>query len=355
MPTYLNRWAHYVVGLLLACSTASAEQPKGVVVSFGLNLPPLVRQARHLGGARWTGESVEQKEQQAPFNEELEAARNAYLEADFLRCLSIGRGVDRDAALTRGDWRAVGQLIMLTAACAHGADQPAAARSLIEQLVIQQLDKESTLRKRPDFEELFQKVREEVRSRAPVEVELTSSPPATVMVDGRRVCRRTPCTVSLPHGEHHFLLRRIGVGQRAIRRRVPPRKDKVELSVSLDLLDRATASTHLAVAKPWTRGFAAAAATTYDAQVVAVVWKKKDRVRAMVYDRSTNKIVGRGKAASANNALKAALLQWQPPGQPFYKRPVFYVPVIVATAVATGLAIYFATRSPERRAALVFE
>src|SRR3982751_5947965 len=129
---------------------AADDTPAAVVVLNDLSSDGAVEAARETMSAHWRLErlSSEKPPERAPIPEVEELSR-AYLNADFLRCLTeLQRSsLDLDRLLEHGRRTEAGKVGTIAAACSLGAGDEARARELVRRLLVFELDDADTLRK----------------------------------------------------------------------------------------------------------------------------------------------------------------------------------------------------------------
>ncbi|MBK6848851.1 MAG: hypothetical protein IPG96_15385 [Proteobacteria bacterium] len=297
--------------------------------------------------------------------------REAYFEADFLRCLGMLQRPDLsfERFLERGAGASASTAGVFAAGCAHGADNVELARQLLARLFNHELDVTATLRlMRPDFQRLAEEVRRGFRTQRRVTWLVRTVPVAAeASVDGGvRRCSPTPCSVDVLPGQHVVVLRRLGYAARAVWH---DSSAGTIVNASLDEAARPEATEQLvdALARgadPGRPELGRLAATAYGASVVVLAWRGKRAGHAALFDRHVGRVVSRvsvvdpkrtSSAASADKAVRAAIDEWRgstmPP--PVYKRPLFWG-AVVGAAAATGTIVYLLLRSAQPEYEMVF-
>lgn len=350
---------------------AQDETIPGVVVSIGdADGPAAAAAARDAGGATWSLERLRASPRVAsrPPDDAVANLRDAYLAADFLRCLSATQAPELDVgALLAGAHReSVAAVTVFGAACALGAGDPEQAIRALRRAYAAELDVGDALAvTSPEVQTLAEEVRLALAARSRVDVAIATRPPgADVSVDGGgTTCAPTPCRVSLRPGVHNVAVTRLGYRPRHA---VEVVDEDRQIVLALDPAPAALARTQLAAAlaggmAPDDVSFARAAADAFEARVVAISRGSVDRAHAAVFDRARDRVLAR-VAASGDNAtassIRAAILEWRGLTEPtpLHQEPLLWVLVGagVLVAAAVGVLAYVLTRPPERRYDLVF-
>lgn len=343
--------------------------PAGVVVVVGAaDAAQALAAAEASGGAAWRLErlvAAAPRSEPEPPRAALESLRAAYLEADFLRCLT--RLQDPELAvphlLEAGHRAAAAQAGVFGAACAFGAQDAALARGLLESVFVAELDPTEALGvTTPDFQALAESVRVRVIEAARVAVTIRTRPSrASVQVDGGSTrCAATPCVLSLLAGEHVLSIGRLGYSTRVVRERF---EQTTARALSLDPASETVVRSQLADTlaggrSPGEIEISRAAASAFEVRVVVVAWSERDRVHAAVYDRARDGILARissdGSTASAS-AVRSVVSEWRGITEPtpLYAEPLFWATTI-GVAVLTGLTMYLLLRPGDTRYDIVF-
>src|SRR6185369_17351816 len=148
------------------------------------------------------------------------ALARAYLEADFLRCLTQlqSTSLDVDRLLERDRREEAARVGTFAGACALGAGDRPRARELVRRMLVRDLEDGDSLRRTtPEFQSLVDEERAVVRRLGRVAVEIKTTPErADVHIDGKLRCRSTPCRVHLISGEHIVMAEQLGRRSRAM-------------------------------------------------------------------------------------------------------------------------------------------
>jgi hypothetical protein len=130
-------------------------------------------------------------------------ARSAYVDADFEACLeALGAPTRVDDALGLRRRSVAARLAFWRAACAFAAGDETTASRVVERMATMRLPIPSDVElASPTFERLLADVYASVAARAPVEARLDATSSGAVLVDDLDRCA-TPCTLTLPPGEH---------------------------------------------------------------------------------------------------------------------------------------------------------
>ncbi len=349
----------------------AAETPVGVVLAVDeeLSLDEATAAARRAGGAQWRGTRLQAvrhvaRDASGPSDAVLDEMRNAYLEADFLRCLARAQRFAPEDVLASGAPTRAVALLTFGAACAHGAEEAATAERWARWLLAAGLEGQAPLEvTSADFQRYVDALRQQLGPRRTVRI-VTRPARARLRLDGRtQRCSSAPCTARLRPGPH--LLQASALGHRT-RRLVfevaaAPEPDE-QLVVALDPAPAEEVRGQLLEAlrsgsRPDDPRWMAAAADAEGARVLLVLWQRDERLHAAVYDaslgrRAAHASVPRERGVRA--VVLAAIETWRGlvEPRPVWKSPWFWVGT-VGTALVTGLLTWAALRPAEKRYDLV--
>jgi hypothetical protein len=312
----------------------------------------------------------------APIEEDLAAARKAYVAADFTPCLArtgeLARVTD---LLAQGERALAGRLLFWRIACRVGGGRLEDARRDAETFAVLELDPPADVEAAaPDVEALVAEAARRVAAlpRHPLRVTAAAPagrppPPAAVSIDGRpRLCA-TPCAIDLPAGDHAVRVDADGYAPQA-------RVARLEEPGGAVAFVLAAADPALA-AEQWTARHAGAAvdsaasmallATALRARSLAVIAAEPApkgtrlvgtlAVDGAVASRSERVAAGDAEAAATAPALLRDLLlrgRLLDAAPPLHRRPVFWVTVglaAVAAAAVTAALLWEPDRTVEVR------
>lgn len=222
---------------------------------------------------------------------ELEAARGAYLEADFPTCLE---GLENpllahEDTLAHGQIEVAIEVGVLRAACHLGIGNGDQARGALRDLYTRELDPATALEGTTiDVRSLAAQVRVEVTSGTRHAVTFRSTPPgAQVTIDGgSNQCARTPCRVTLIAGEHQITADLLG--HEMISRSLAVEEDR-ELNLALAPATSEDARSQLANtlatdASPGRVDVARTALIAFPSDLLVLTWENESESHAMMYD-----------------------------------------------------------------------
>lgn len=342
-------------------------RPEGVVLVVGdtAGEAALVG-ARRAGGGRFRGIAIRARAPEAPRapTAELEGLRAAYLEADFLRCLSRlqSEALDADDLLAAGLRAAATTSLVFGAACAFGAGDESLARARLERASAAELDVAADLAvTNPDFQRLAESVRAAVVGRERVRLRVTSDPTgARVHLDGRRQdCLATPCELTVVPGRHVLGLTHPGHAPRVVSQSI---EADAQLGFALDGAAPGTVSAQIEAAltegaEPDDPVLARAASLAYGARLLVVVFEDEGRTTATAFDRSRDAVVARVtvRGRDAETAAHAVVREWRGLTEPtpIARNPWFWIGTAGAAAV-TGLSMWLLLRPAPEQHDLVF-
>jgi hypothetical protein len=297
---------------------------------------------------------------------EIQAAIRAYVEADFLRCLTLvqSSALDLERLLEQRHRDPAAQLATVAAACAHGAGDELRARELVRRMLVRELDAPAILKRTtPDFQAVAEDERRALQRLTRISVEVQSSPTlAAIYVDGVLRCRQTPCRIQLIPGEHVVVGEAVGRRPRAL---TVVLEDDQKLTLALDEAPADEVRRHLGAAiasgtDPASIDISRAAAAAFAARVLVLVWLHKGRAHATLYDRAIDRLVAHVALDDRPNALPAAVRavvhEWRgnlANSRPILKQPAFWF-ITAGVALVSGAVVWFVTRPMEVRHDIVF-
>jgi hypothetical protein len=353
---------------LLAAGRARAAADLTAAVVVIDSLPPdgALAAARDQVSARWRLETLhaETAPAQSP-TADVETVSRAYLNADFLRCLTLlqSGSLDFDRLLERGRRAEAAQVGTIAAACALGAGDEGRARELVRRLLVRELDQPDNARKTtPQFQRVLEDERQVAQRWGRVTVEVRTEPPgASVHVDGLTRCPSSPCRLNLLRGEHVLLVERLG---RRPRTTTTMLDEDQTLTLALDPASAEEVRHQLAIAlgtgaDPSGADIARAASVAYGVGLLALVWQKGGQVHADVFQRSGGGLTHVAMDAAGPNpaarAVAAALREWKSDTGPrsMLRQPMFWT-TAVGVALVSAAAVFYFYRPLEPNHEIVF-
>jgi hypothetical protein len=347
---------------------AVSDAPPAAVVLVGELAPgAVVEAANDQVPARWRVERIwpEAPSPLAPLPDVATLTR-AYLEADFLHCLTeLQRAtLDLDRLLERGRRAEAARVGTLAAACAQGAGDAGRARELMRRLLVHGLDDPDTLHKTtPQFQALAEEERRTAQKWGRVAIEVRTDPPAaSVQIDGVLRCGVSPCLVHVARGEHMVLVEKLGRRPRAL---TASFDEDQTLTVALDVASADEVKRQLAVTlgsgtDPSGIDVARAATTAFGVGTVAVVWARGGRVHTTAFQRGagalTHVAMDTGPDA-VPRAVRSALHEWRndvgAPPRSMLRQPLFWT-TAAGVALLSAAAMFMISRPMDTRHDLVF-
>jgi hypothetical protein len=288
-----------VLALYFTASAHSApDSPGAIVVVGGLSPAGVVEAAHAQLPALWRLEVLKTNREPTPSNlvPELERVGQAYLEADFLRCLTQlnSASLNFDRLLEQGRRDDAARVGTYAAACALGARDEGHARNLVRRVLIRELDDAGVLRRTtPEFQRLAEDERQKLLLSGRVTLAVRTEPDgAAIEVDGAVRCPASPCRLPLLRGEHVIVAEKMGRTRRAVA--VLLENDQT-LAFGLELAPAEEARRQLAQtlatgADPSGIEMAKTASTAFGVGLVVLAWQRSGQVHANVYDRSADSL-----------------------------------------------------------------
>jgi PEGA domain len=345
----------------------AASDVAAAVVVVG-DLPPdgALEAAREQVPGRWRVEPLK-PEARPPVSPQadVELLSRAYLNADFLRCLTeLQRPtLDLERLLEEGRRMDAAHVGTIAAACSLGAGDEGRAREIVRRLLVRELDEPDFLRKTtPDFQRMAEDERHVAQRLPRVTVEVRTEPPgASVEVDGAMRCQMSPCRLHLLRGEHVVVTDKLGQRRRSLTAMLDADQT---LTVALDPaaadeIHRQLALTLGSGADPSGADIARAASTAYGVGLLALVWRKGGQVHANVFQRSGGGLTHVAMDATgpdpAARAVSTALREWRSETGPrsMLRQPLFWG-TAVGVALASAVAVFFLVRPKEPRHDVLF-
>jgi hypothetical protein len=328
---------------------ASADEPAAVVAIGNLPTDHAVDAAAAEIPAHWRLETLvpEAAPPPEPPTEPDKLAR-AYLEADFLRCLSEieHASLRLDQLLEQGRRPEAARTGTFAAACALGAGDEARARELLRRLLARELMEPAALRRTtPEFQRIAEEERLAGQRRGRVAVEIHTQPEgAQVRVDGIVRCTAAPCLLHLAHGEHALVAEKLGQRPRMMTAAIE--RDEtltVELeAASADETRRQLDAALGAGTDPSSMEISRCAASALGVGLLVLAWRQKGQVHAMVYRRSggaTTHVALADGPNGAARAVSAALREWRteaPPTRSMFREPLFWATAVGVAVLSAG-------------------
>ncbi len=287
----------------------------------------------------------------ATAQEQIAAARKSYINADFNKCLEQ---VADDSAMTNaladGDRTSAARVLLWRVACNVGAGKLEVARRSANQLAVFGLPVPAEVGSvSPEVEAVIAKGYQDASVAKPLPLVITGSEEgAEVQLDGRTTGCTTPCTLDVLEGSH--VIRLTADGSTAAHKLVRAEAPKTEAKVAL-----AAASPTLA-AQQWTSRYAqsgeaegsrsvrllATALRTSRLVLLSVEDGPSPRTKALlaVDGHITARTEREGPLSGELNGLLTDLLtrgNLLEPTPPVYKRPVFWIAIVLAAGAAAGI------------------
>lgn len=290
-------------------------------------------------------------------------ARRAYINAEFPACRALLDPIDA-LALLDGHRESAARVLVWRVACRVGEGDKSGARRDATAIAAAGLVLPADISAvTPDVELLIGDVTSKLAATTPTPLRVIARPiSARVSVDGRADSCVTPCTVTLAPGAHELAI--AADGFTSISRRVVAPNDR-ELAV--ELVEAAppiiAAQLQLRVARgapvddPSTLALAARAVRARQLIVFGVAGTHL--VGALYADGRIGARAERGAGAGdltrATGQLTHELLGTGGivPAKPLWRRPRFWISVVVASAITAGITGYLAFH-PDPRSKVVF-
>jgi hypothetical protein len=339
------------------------EKPAAIVALGGLLPERVVDAAAAEVPARWRLETLAPASATASGRvTDLDRLERAYLEADFLRCLSeMERASVRvDGLLEHGRRADAGRAGTLAAACALGAGDEARAREMLRRLHVRGLVEPGAVRRTtPEFQRIVEEERSATLRRPRVAIDVHTKPAAAeVRVDGVVQCVASPCRVHVTHGEHMVVAEKLGHRARSVSAMLDGDKT---LTIDLDAASADEVRLQLAAAldagaDPSRADIPRAAAASLGVSLLVLTWKQKGQVHALVYrhgEEPTHVALADGPHAAAR-AVAAGLREWrgEPAGKPsrsLLREPLFWATAAGAALLSAGATFFIIHPSEARR------
>lgn len=301
----------------------------------------------------------------------LARARTSYVAAEFEGCVAAVASDELvDAALDAGDRVTAARTLLWRVACHTGAGELERARASALAFAVLDLDVPPDIEAvTPEVEAILGDAIARTRevARAPLRIASNTSR-ATVSVDGRGTSCTTPCTVDLAVGDHRIAV--AADGWVTTRRRVRVARAGSSVDVVLPVAGPELAATQ------WTVRFSDGVDVDSASSVRLLARAKRARRLVLLStdgDTSTRirgvlaideKITARaersGAAKSTDANARAVVRDLLVAGKvvekskPIYKRPVFWIAIVLSAAAAatlTGLLV----RPPDERTRVTIE
>jgi hypothetical protein len=315
---------------------------------------------------RWRLEAIKSEHApSAPAQGDVDGLVRAYLNADFLRCLTeLQRSsLDLERLLEHGRRREAAQVGTVAAACAMGAGDEVRAREMVRRLLVRELDDPDMLRRTtPQFQHLAEDERAVAQRWGRATVEVRTEPPgASVQVDGTMRCLVSPCRLHLLRGEHIVVTERLGRRSRSLTAMLD---EDQSLTIALDPASADEIHRQLAVAlgagvDPSGADVSRAAATAFGVGLLALIWHRGAQVHACVFQRSggglTHVALDDTGPEPAARAVREALREWRAETGPrsMLRQPLFWT-TAGAVALLSAAAVYLIVRPREPQHDLQF-
>jgi hypothetical protein len=345
---------------------AASDLVAAVVIVDGVPAAGTLEAAQDQVPGRWRIEAITAESAPPVIPEgDVEGLVRAYLNADFLRCLTeLQRAsLDLDRLLEHGHRREAAQVGTIAAACALGAGDEVRARELVRRLLVRELDQPDMLRRTtPQFQRLAEDERLVAQRLGRATVEVRTEPSgASVQVDGTMRCLLSPCRLHVLRGEHVVVTERLGRRGRALTAMLD---EDQSLTIALDPASAEETRHQLALrlgagVDPSGFDISRAAASAFGVGLLALVWRRGAQVHASVFQRSggglTHVALDDHGPDPAARAVREALREWRSDTGPrsMLRQPLFWV-TAGGVALLSAAAVFLFVRPREPRHDLVF-
>lgn len=277
--------------------------------------------------------------------ERIAAARKAYVNADFTKCLEQ---VDDDAALTaalgQGDRPTAARVLLWRVACNVGAGKLEPARRQAAQLAVSSLQVPAEAGSvSPEVEAVIARAFTEVAALRPIPLQVGGTRDATVLLDGRPTGCTTPCTLEVLEGAH--VLRLNADGHESAVRLVRVEAPRAELTVEL-----APAAPELAAAQWSTRYRSASDADgAGSVKLLSTALRASRLILLSAEGGSGGKlqallaedgaVTARAERSDLEGLMEDLLVRGKliEAAPALYKRPLFWVAIVGAAVLAAGV------------------
>ena len=276
--------------------------------------------------------------------ERIAAARKAYVNADFTRCLEQ---VDDDAALTaalgQGDRPTAARVLLWRVACNVGAGKLEPARRSAAQLAVSSLQVPAEAGSvSPEVEAVIARAFTEVAALKPIPLAVGGTKDATVLLDGRPTGCTTPCTLEVLEGAHVLRLNADGHESAVRLARVgPPRAEMtVELPPAAPELAAAQWSTRYRSA-PDADGAGSVRLLSTALRASRLILLSAEggsggKLQALLAEDGA--VTARAERSELDGLMEDLLVRGKliEAAPPLYKRPLFWVAIVGAAVLAAG-------------------
>lgn len=299
----------------------------------------------------------------ATAQEQISSARKSYVNADFNKCLEqVAADAAMTNALAEGDRVSAARVLLWRVACNVGAGKLEPAKRAATQLAVFGLPVPAEVGSvSPEVEAVIAKGYQEAALAKAFPLVITSTEDgAEVQLDGRITGCSTPCTLDVLEGSHVIRLNSDGSApaHKLVRAEQPKTEVKLELVAASPTL----------AAQQWTQRYAQSteAEGSRSVRLLSTALRSTRMVLLTVEEGPAPRIkallaVGglvaaraerEGALASELSGLMTDLLtrgNVLEPSPPLYKRPLFWVAVVVAAGIAAGTTALVLTRTTTTR------
>ncbi len=294
----------------------------------------------------------------ATAQEQIAAARKSYINADFAKCLEhVADDAAMTSALAQGDRTNASRVLLWRVACNVGSGRLEPARRAANQLAVFGLPVPAEVGSvSPEVESVIARGYRDAAIEKAFPLVITSTADAAeVQLDGRTTGCSTPCTLDVLEGTHVISLNADGSSPAHMRVRAARPKTLVNLEL--------TAASPTLAAQQWTQRYAQSseAEGSGSVRLLATALRSARLVLLTVDDGPAPRIkallaVGglvtaraerEGSLQSEFAGLMSDLLtrgNVLEPAPVLYKRPLFWVAVVVAAGIAAGTTAALFTR-----------
>ncbi len=288
--------------------------------------------------------------------ERIAAARKAYVDADFNKCLEqVADDGALTAALGEGDRPNAARVLLWRVACNVGAGKLEPARRAATQLAVSSLQVPAEAGSvSPEVEAVIAKAFGQVAAMKPVPFSVGGTKEASVELDGRPTGCTTPCSLEVLEGLHVVRLNADGheSAVRPVRVEAPRGQVDVELPPAAPELAAAQWSARYKNASDvdGARSVRLLSTALRASRLIMLTAEEGAGGKLQAVLATDGAVTARAERSELDGLLNDLLVRGQviEASVPIYKRPLFWIAVVVAAgAAAAGTAIYF-TYDPKK-------
>jgi hypothetical protein len=280
-------------------------------------------------------------------------ARKSYVNADFAKCL---KQVDSDEVLTAslvdGDRNAASRLLLWRVACNVGAAKPEPARRAAWEMATYGLELPADVSAvSPEVEAVIAQAFREATAGKTVPITVTAgAETGEVRIDGRRTGCNTPCNMDVLEGNH--VVRVDADGSLPSHRLVRVEKPRADVALELSPAPPEVAATQ------WTARYGQSPdADSAHAMKLLGTALRTSRLLLISLDDGQQaqlkgllavdgQVVARSERSELGGLMQDLLVRGQllEPSAPIWKRPVFWIAIVVAAGAAAATTGILLTR-----------